>query len=149
MNLMNQENFFIDLNLLVAITLKQQIKKYGKRETLSGYVILKNPRIFLSLFYRTHWRLNGNIWNDWYFESWNFLLIQLREGCHIPTQIWQVKMLILRLTNMRVIWQLRTILRQTSPIQTYRENLIKSLGRWKNEYKLTSFQPSISQPSHL
>ena len=54
MNLMNQENFFIDLNLLVAITLKQQIKKYGKRETLSGYVILKNPRIFLSLFYRTH-----------------------------------------------------------------------------------------------
>ena len=61
MNLMNQENFFIDLNLLVAITLKQQIKKYGKRETLSGYVILKNPRIFLSLFYRTHWILNGNI----------------------------------------------------------------------------------------
>ena len=43
MNLMNQEKFFIDLNLLVAITLKQQIKKYGKRETLSGYVILKKP----------------------------------------------------------------------------------------------------------
>ena len=32
MNLMNQENFFIDLNLLVAITLKQQIKKYGKEK---------------------------------------------------------------------------------------------------------------------
>ena len=61
MSLMNQENFFIYLNVLVVITLKQQIKKQGKRETLSGYVILKNPRIFLSLFYRTHWRLNGNI----------------------------------------------------------------------------------------
>ena len=28
----------------------------------------------------------------------------LTEGCHIQTQVWQVKMLILRLTNMRVIW---------------------------------------------
>ena len=50
MNLMNQENFFIDLNLLVAITLKQQIKKYGKEKRCLDMLFWKTLESFCRCF---------------------------------------------------------------------------------------------------